>query len=159
MRALAMHVCVLRPGLVRCRDALAIWLSGEAIQSLTFTGPVLSQPTKAWLLESHGLTLKEGFAATITEYLIYAFVTVGMSVGGLLFLLVRFEPPAAVAGAAVVLVCLCGTFLMSSAVAIVRRSPRACHIEYVSHCCLCVSLGRRHVCCCSSVDVVPSCNS
>ena len=121
MRALALRVCVLRLGLLRYRDALAIRLSGEAIQSLTFTGPVLSQPTKAWLLESHGLTLKEGFAASITEELICAFVTVGMSVGGLVFLLVRFEPPSAVAGVAVLLVCLFGAFLISSAVAIARR--------------------------------------
>jgi hypothetical protein len=120
-RALALHVCVLRPGLLRYRDALAVRLSGEAIQSLTFTGPVLAQPTKAWLLESHGLTLKEGFAATIAEYVICAFVTVGMAIGGLLFLLVRFEPPTAVAGVSLVLVCVFGTLLMLSAVAIVRR--------------------------------------
>ena len=64
----------MRPGVLRYGDALAIRLSGEAIQSLTFTGPVLAEPTKAWLLEGRGLTLREGFAATITEYLIYTFV-------------------------------------------------------------------------------------
>lgn len=120
-RALALHVSVLRPGRLRYRDALAIRLSGEAIQSLTFTGPVLSQPAKAWLLESHGLTLEEGYAAAITEYLICAFVTVGMSAGGLLFLLVRFDPPPAVAGALLVLVCVFGAFLIASAAAIARR--------------------------------------
>lgn len=120
-RALALHMCVLRSGLLRYRDALGIRLSGEAVQSLTFTGPVLAQPTKAWLLESHGLTLKEGFAASIAEYLICALVTVAMAVGGLLFLLIRFEPPPAVAGVAFVLVCVFGAFLVSSAVAIARR--------------------------------------
>jgi hypothetical protein len=95
-RALALHACVLRPGVLRYGDALAIRLSGEAIQSLTFTGPILSQPTKAWLLEGHGLTLKEGFAATITEYLICAFVTAAMSIAGLLYLIMRFAPPAVV---------------------------------------------------------------
>src|SRR5919106_5105501 len=79
-RAFALRACVLRSGLLRYGNALAVRLAGEAVQSLTFTGPVLSQPTKAWLLESHGLTLKEGFAATFTEYLICAFVVVGMSV-------------------------------------------------------------------------------
>ena len=34
-RALALWACVLRPNLIRYRDALAIRLSGEAIQSLT----------------------------------------------------------------------------------------------------------------------------
>src|SRR5947208_5281879 len=79
-RAVALQACVLRTGVLRYRDALAIRLSGEAIQSLTFTGPILAEPTKAWLLEAYGLTLKEGFAATITEYLIYTFVTAAMSI-------------------------------------------------------------------------------
>src|SRR2546423_15666359 len=80
VRALALNACILRPGVLRYRDALAIRLSGEAVQSLTVTGPVLAEPTKAWLLESRGLTLREGFAATMTEYLIYTFVTALMSI-------------------------------------------------------------------------------
>ena len=120
-RALALHRCVLRTGVLRYGEALAIRLSGEAIQSLTFTGPVLSQPTKAWLLEGHGLTLKEGFAATITEYLICAFVTAAMSIAGLLLLIGHFAPPRAVTGLAIGIVCLFGTFLIASVVAIARR--------------------------------------
>src|ERR671925_2180286 len=96
MRALALRTCVLRSGMLRYGDALAIRLSGEAVQSLTFTGPVLSQPTKAWLLEAHGLSLKEGFAAAITEYLICSFVTAAMSIAGLLYLVVHYAPPFAV---------------------------------------------------------------
>ena len=34
-RALALHACVLRRNVLRYRDALAIRLSGEAVQSLT----------------------------------------------------------------------------------------------------------------------------
>jgi hypothetical protein len=120
-RALALHVCLLRPGTVRYRDALAIRLSGEAVQSLTFTGPVLSAPTKAWLLERHGLTLKEGFAASITEYLTCAFVTVAMSVAGLVYLVARFQPPRLVVAIALGLAILFSAFLIASAVAIVRR--------------------------------------
>ena len=62
-RAVALRACVLRPRIVRYRDVLAIRLSGEAIQSLTFTGPVLAEPTKAWLLESRGLALPFAFVA------------------------------------------------------------------------------------------------
>lgn len=120
-RAFALHACVLRSGLLRYSDALAIRLSGEAVQSLTFTGPVLSQPTKAWLLEDHGLSLKEGFAATITEYLICSFVTAAMSIAGLLYLVVRFAPPFAVRALAIGIVCLFSIFLVASAVAIARR--------------------------------------
>jgi hypothetical protein len=120
-RAFALRACVLRSGVLRYRDALAIRLSGEAVQSLTFTGPVLAQPTKAWLLEGHGLSLEEGFAATITEYLICSFVAVAMSIAGLLYLVVRFTPPSAVTAIAIGIVCLFGAFLIVSAVAILRR--------------------------------------
>ena len=120
-RALALRVCLLRPGTLRYRDALAIRLSGEAVQSLTFTGPVLSEPTKAWLLERHGLTLKEGFAASITEYLTCAFVTVAMAVAGLVYLVARFQPPRLVVAIALGLAILFSAFLIASAVAIVRR--------------------------------------
>ena len=120
-RALALHVCVLRPNVIGYRDALAIRLSGEAIQSLTLTGPVLAEPTKAWLLETRGLTLKEGFAATITEYLIYTFVTAAMSITGLAYLVVRFDPSPTVRNIAVAMMSLCVMFLFASAVAIGRR--------------------------------------
>ena len=119
-RALALHACVLRPHVLRYRDALAIRLSGEAIQSLTLTGPILAEPTKAWLLETRGLTLKEAFAATITEYLIYAFVTAVMSMTGLLSdrHVRRISHGRRIA---VGIVCLCVVFLVASAIAIARR--------------------------------------
>ena len=120
-RALALHACVLRPGVIRYRDALAIRLSGEAIQSLTLTGPVLAEPTKAWLLETRGLTLKEGFAATITEYLIYTFVTAVMSIAGLLYIAANVALPPTIAGIAFGIVGACIVFLLTSAAAIARR--------------------------------------
>ncbi|MGH9240864.1 MAG: lysylphosphatidylglycerol synthase domain-containing protein [Vicinamibacterales bacterium] len=120
-RAFALRACVLRPGVVRYRDVLAIHLSGEAIQSLTFTGPVLAESMKAWLLESRGLTLKEGFACTLTEYLIYAFVSAAMSIAGLLYLVSRFDPSPTLSTVALTVVMLCTAFLVASAVAIARR--------------------------------------
>jgi hypothetical protein len=120
-RAFALRACVLRSGLLGYGDALAIRLSGEAVQSLTFTGPVLSQPTKAWLLEGHGLSLKEGFAATITEYLICSFVTAAMSIAGLFYLVVRFAPALAIKVLAIGIACLFSVFLIASALAIARR--------------------------------------
>jgi len=120
-RALALHACVLRRHVLRYRDALAIRLSGEAIQSLTLTGPVLAEPTKAWLLETRGLTLKEGFAATLTEYLIYTFVTAVMSITGLVYLIVRFTPSPTTRSIAIGMVSACVAFLLVSAIAIARR--------------------------------------
>jgi len=120
-RALALQVCVLRGGVVRYRDALAIRLSGEAVQTLTLTGPALAEPTKAWLLETRGLTLQEGFAATLTEYLIYTFITAAMSIAGLSYLLLHYEPTSIVARVAITIIGLCVAFLLVSAIAIARR--------------------------------------
>ena len=80
----ALCACVFRPGVLRYRDAVAIRFSGEAVRSLTFTGPILAEPTKAWLLEERGLTLREGFGATFAEYLIDAFVTAAIAITGVL---------------------------------------------------------------------------
>lgn len=120
-RALALRGCVLQPGPLGYGDAFAIRLSGEAVQSLTFTGPLVAEPTRAWLLKRYGLTLKEGFAATITEYLICSFVTAGMSIVGLLYLVQQFDPAPIVSGVAITLACLLAAFLIASAIAIARR--------------------------------------
>ena len=121
IRAVALHRCVIRSGVVRYRDALAIRLSGEAIQSLTLTGPVLAEPTKAWLLETRGLTLKEGFAATLTEYLIYTFVTAAMSIAGLAYLIAAYDATDTIRRIAMAIIGLCAAFLLTSAIAIARR--------------------------------------
>jgi len=120
-RALALHTCVLRPRLVRYRDALAVRLSGEALRSLTFTGPLLAEPARAWLLERRGLTLKEGYAATITEYLINSFVVAGMSIAGLLYFVEHFEPAPIISRIAIGIASGLGVFLAASTIAIARR--------------------------------------
>jgi hypothetical protein len=117
-RAVALRACVPRPDLLTYREALAIRLSGQAIQSLTLTGPLLAEPTRAWLLKRQGFTLQEGFAATITEYLISAFVTAVVSIVGLLYLVHRFEPVAAFTGTAIGVVIVFSAFLVASAIAI-----------------------------------------
>jgi hypothetical protein len=119
-RALALHWCLPGPMLIY-RDALAIRLSGEALQSLTFTGPLLAEPTKAWLLARHGLTLQQGFAATLTEYLICSFVTAGMAIAGLLYLVMHFEAGPTVSHAVFGIAGGLAAFLIAAAIAIRRR--------------------------------------
>jgi hypothetical protein len=121
VRALALRACVLRHGLLGYGDALAIRVSGEAIQALTFSGPVLAEPTRAWLLTHRGLTLEEGFAAALTEYLVSAFVTAALSIAGLLYVVQQFNPPPAIAGVAVVVAAALAAFLAAAAVATVLR--------------------------------------
>jgi len=120
-RAFALRSSVLRPNVLAFRDALAIRLSGEAVQSLTVTGPVLAEPTRAWLLQRHGLTLTEAFAATITEYLISSFVNAGMAIAALAYLIHHFKPSGEVLGIAVGIICVLIAFLVVAAIAIARR--------------------------------------
>ena len=121
MRAVAFKLSVLRSRDVPFLDALWIRLSGDAIHSLTFSGPFLSEPTKAWLLKRRGLTLAEGFAATLTAALMNLIVGAAMGTAGLVYLLRHAALPRAAAGAAVALVCLNVAFLLAAAVAIGTR--------------------------------------
>ena len=120
-RALALSASVVRPGLLRFGDAFAIRLAGDAVESLTFTGPMLAEPTRAWLLTHRGLTLTEGFAATITEYLVCSFVGAIMSIAALVYLVERFHAPGALAKAADIGITVLTVFLIASAIAIWRR--------------------------------------
>jgi hypothetical protein len=121
IRAQALRLCTGRPEALGYRDALAIRCSGEAVQALSFTGPVLAEPTKAWLLTHRGLTLQEGFAATITEYLICTFVTAVIAIPGLLYLAESPGAGTAVARGAVVFAAGMAVFLVVSGIAIARR--------------------------------------
>jgi hypothetical protein len=121
-RALALRTCVLPPVTLRYIDAVAIRLSGEAVQVLTVTGPLLAEPTRAWLLRRRGLTLTEGFAATISEYLVSLFVNAAMAIAALGSLVAYFHPAARVSGIAVAVICAAAAFLIVSAMAITRRS-------------------------------------
>lgn len=118
LRAAALRLSILRWRQVPFRDALWIRLSGDAMQALTFSGPFLGEPTKAWLLKRRGLTLTEGFAATLTEYLINLLLCAAMSVAALLYLLRVTTLPAAAAGAARGLVYVSAGFLLTAVAAI-----------------------------------------
>src|ERR1051325_7872563 len=59
---------------------LGIQLSGEAMGYLSFTGPFVGCPLRAWLLRKAGLNGPAAFAAVVAEYLVYTFVSAVMSI-------------------------------------------------------------------------------
>jgi uncharacterized membrane protein YbhN (UPF0104 family) len=102
-------------------DAFKIRLVGEAVEYLTFTGPMLAEPAKARLLGRHGLSMRQGLSATIAEYLANACSASVAAVLGLSYLLVRLHPdPSTRATALVALAAECG-FLATVAGAFVFR--------------------------------------
>lgn len=121
VRALALTASVTGARTIAWRDAFWIRLSGEAVQFLTFTGPFLAEPAKAWLLKGRGLSAVEGFAATLTEYLTYTFVAAMMSIVALGWLLAHGVLDGAWRAGAIAIVSVMAAFLATSAIAIGLR--------------------------------------
>lgn len=121
LRAQALRLSAERPRVVAYADVLAIRLSGEAIQFLTSTGPFLAEPSKARLLERHGLTRAEAFAATIGEYLAYTFVSAAMLAGAMGHFMASPDIGPPLRRTAFALLIVSVAFLAVSAVAIVKR--------------------------------------
>ena len=86
LRAGALYAC-LTDEKTSFREILQVRLTGEAIEMLTFTGPLLAEPAKGFLLKRHGLNTGHAFGAVATEYLLYTFVSACMAVAALSFLL------------------------------------------------------------------------
>jgi uncharacterized membrane protein YbhN (UPF0104 family) len=122
LRAGALYCCVVRPGSVRYTDALAVRLSGEGAQILTAGGAAVGEPFKAWLFTRRGLTGQEGLAATLTDFLVYKFVSAIVMLAGLVYLAGRVELPGLLAAAVRVFAIGAAVFLAVSATAILRRT-------------------------------------
>jgi hypothetical protein len=120
-RAAALRWCLTGRDAVPFRQVLWIRLSGEAVQFLTFTGPFLAEPTKAWLLRHQGVTTREAFAAVIAEYLLYTFLSAALSIVALTMLMTGFALPAPLRRLAEGLVWAMALFLAISLVAILGR--------------------------------------
>jgi lysylphosphatidylglycerol synthase-like protein len=101
-RALALVRCVRQQGRLTFLDALWVRMSGEAVEYLTFSGPLLAEPTKAWLLGRRGLEVSEGLAATLAEYLASSVAASAMSVIGFGYVLLALQPRGAARVAAII---------------------------------------------------------
>ena len=121
MRALALKLSILHSRKVSFWDVLWIRFSGDAMQAVTFSGPFVGEPTKAWLLKRRGLSLAEGFAATLTAAVLNLVVGAVMGTAGLAYLLRHAELPPAAAAAAVGLIGLNAAFLLVAVAAVGMR--------------------------------------
>jgi hypothetical protein len=101
-RALALVRCVRQDGGLTFRDALWVRMSGEAVEYMTFSGPLLAEPTKAWLLGRRGLDVSEGLAATLAEYLASTVAASAMAVIGFGYVLAVLQPHGAARVAAMI---------------------------------------------------------
>jgi lysylphosphatidylglycerol synthase-like protein len=100
---------------------LGVRLSGEAIRNLTFTGPFVGEPLKAWLLRRTGLPAIGAVAAVITEYLVYTFASAAIGLAGLSYILSNIQLSKDIAVAAQIIAYVMAAFLATSAIAIIFR--------------------------------------
>jgi len=120
-RAWALTHCVPKRGVLRYLDALTIRLSGEAVQFLTFSGPILSEPTKAWLLRQRGFSTWEGLAITLTEFLASSMAAAAMAIAGLGYVLAAIHPTGPVRVAAIAILLSMSVFVVLFVVGIGAR--------------------------------------
>ncbi|RMG46450.1 MAG: hypothetical protein D6723_17020 [Acidobacteria bacterium] len=80
---------------VRLGELFLVRLAGESVRYLTFTGPLLGEPSKAALIR-HRLSLLHGFSSVIVEAMTYALVSIIITVSGLFLLLALFAVPGSV---------------------------------------------------------------
>lgn len=120
-RAWALTACVPAGRALGYRDALTVRLSGEAVQFLTFSGPVLAEPAKAWLLGRRGLTAWEGLATTLAEYLASSAIAALMAIAGLAYALEALDLDPAARRAAIAVLVGMAIFLALLVVGIAAR--------------------------------------
>jgi glycosyltransferase 2 family protein len=96
IRTVALSAALQRPGQVPFWRLLLVRLTGEAAQYLTFTGPLLAEPTKAWMLRREGLQSSDAVGATATEYVAFTCTASVVSLLGLVALRLFVPMPLAV---------------------------------------------------------------
>jgi hypothetical protein len=91
VRALALNRC-LQPGhRPPFRQLLWIRFAGEAVRTLTHTGPVLSEPARGWMLTQQGLHGVHAYGAAFSELIANSVVSAAVTVVVLAAVLWKFD--------------------------------------------------------------------
>lgn len=117
-RALSLHR-TLAGTVARFADVLRVRLAAEAIEMLTFTGPVFAEPAKGFLLTRRGLHTSTAYGAVATEYLIYTFVSACLAVTALSIIIVRHQLVGVLRGGAIAIIVGMSIYILACAFAAV----------------------------------------
>jgi hypothetical protein len=121
-RAAALWLCLPPESAVPYRDVLAARVSAEAVRLVTFTGPLVAEPSKLWLLGRRGLPPKVGVAAIVAEILAHSLMATVISIAAFAYLLAaEFPLTPAVRGGGLVLLCGASLYVVVAVTAIWRR--------------------------------------
>lgn len=117
-RAGALWLCQPQADRIPYRHVLAIRVSAEAVRLLTFTGPVLSEPSKVWLFGRRGVEAKAGVATIIAELLAHSLVATTLSIGAFLYLISMFDVEPYLRRVGTVAIVLLSAYVVCAALAI-----------------------------------------
>jgi uncharacterized protein (TIRG00374 family) len=93
VRALALVECLSQETCPGLRKLVHIRVIGEGIRAVTLTGPLLSEPARAWLIRREGVSSSEAVAAAVAEYAANSFSTAFLTIWGALYLVAYLHPP------------------------------------------------------------------
>ncbi|MFQ5929681.1 MAG: lysylphosphatidylglycerol synthase domain-containing protein [Acidobacteriota bacterium] len=111
-RSGALYYC-LNGSSVSYRELVWIRVLGETVTFLTSTGPILAEPSKAFLLKKRGLSIERAFASTLAEYLLYTWTSAVLAMVGLSIFLCCFQLTRLVSSLAwISLLGMCGFVLL-----------------------------------------------
>jgi hypothetical protein len=120
-RAAALWLCLPPESGVPYRDVLAARVSAEAVRLVTFTGPLVAEPSKVWLLGRRGLPPKVGVAAIGAEILAHSLMATVISIAAFAYLLAEFPLNPAVRGGGLALLGGASLYVVVAVTAIWRR--------------------------------------
>jgi hypothetical protein len=86
VRASALLQCFHGDSRPQFRELARISLLSEAARSITLTGPLVSEPTRAWLIRRQGVPSAQAVAATVTEYVANSLVSAVLTIGAVVYL-------------------------------------------------------------------------
>jgi hypothetical protein len=98
-------------------DVLRIRFAGEAVEALTYTGPLLAEPAKGMLLTRRGVPPINAFAAIALEFLLYSATSAVFGAIAAFLLLTHGPLPPGLHGAAVALLIAMVVFVIATIVA------------------------------------------
>ena len=121
VRAVVLTLCVCGPERLSIVDAVRVRIAGEAVDFLSFSGPLAAEPAKAWLLHKRGFDVSVGLAATLAEYLTSSFVAAALVLAGVVYVLTMLHPSGPIRAAAAIVVLVMSSFLVLFVVGIGLR--------------------------------------
>jgi hypothetical protein len=120
-RAVALLQCIPRESRPPFSKIVHIRLIGEAVRAVTLTGPLLSEPTRAWFISKQGVRVPEAVAAAVGEYASNTFVSALLTIAAVIYLFNFLDAPKELRVAGYVLMYASAGYMVAAMVIVYKR--------------------------------------